>query len=254
MNSWQSRPWYTGSSPRTRGALSHDPSGRTMSGSSPRMRGALLPALLHDLADRIIPADAGSNYGRWDLGSVSEDHPRGCREHWPKSRTLMVTCGSSPRMRGAPSRWKVIVLSCRIIPADAGSTWFESSWGSAIRDHPRGCGEHDGILVAGPADPGSSPRMRGAHDSTTLGQAVERIIPADAGSTPWCQSILSPYVDHPRGCGEHGKLYIRAWSNGGSSPRMRGALPLLVRGHMGRGIIPADAGSTRRLHDPAISL
>lgn len=88
LNSWQSRPWYTGSSPRTRGALtwvpdtraesriipadarntvSHDPSGRTMSGLSPRMRGTL------DLCDRkgdgsrIIPADAGNTVGCYFL-------------------------------------------------------------------------------------------------------------------------------------------------------------------------------------------
>ena len=70
------------------------------------------------------------------------------------------------------------------------------------------------------------------------------IIPADAGSTKAgaCGSCIGR--DYPRGCGEHTKDYINRIRKAGSSPRMRGAPPLvwpvlcLIR------IIPADAGST----------
>ena len=50
--------------------------------------------------------------------------------------------------------------------------------------------------------------------------------------------------DHPRGCGEHSPLTTPDQSYPGSSPRMRGALPLPAGPVYCRRIIPADAGST----------
>ena len=51
--------------------------------------------------------------------------------------------------------------------------------------------------------------------------------------------------DHPRGCGEHRAGRTRAVRTGGSSPRMRGARATVCKKGHRRGIIPADAGSTR---------
>ena len=52
-----------------------------MSGSSPRMRGALSSLRVEDVADGIIPADAGSTYiDRYGIVHT-KDHPRGCGEH-----------------------------------------------------------------------------------------------------------------------------------------------------------------------------
>ena len=71
------------------------------------------------------------------------------------------------------------------------------------RDHPRGCGEHlIGLRQPGKRT-GSSPRMRGALIEQTDYELEQRIIPADAGSTPASLGPLSLGEDHPRGCGEH---------------------------------------------------
>ena len=51
--------------------------------------------------------------------------------------------------------------------------------------------------------------------------------------------------DHPRGCGEHAVAPIIGNIIRGSSPRMRGALSVINPYPPARGIIPADAGSTR---------
>ena len=51
-------------------------------------------------------------------------------------------------------------------------------------------------------------------------------------------------ADHPRGCGEHTMQDMLPGLQEGSSPRMRGALDLLVDLGARAGIIPADAGST----------
>ena len=71
----------------------------------------------------------------------------------------------------------------RIIPADAGSTVLTDMPAAVNADHPRGCGEHWIMSSDLLADPGSSPRMRGAHDGKREIVTIPRIIPADAGST-----------------------------------------------------------------------
>ena len=87
--------------------------------------------------------------------------------------------------------------------------------------------------------------MRGAlsddHDfATTVG-----IIPADAGSTVPQENIIILGEDHPRGCGERQSRDLRVRLRLGSSPRMRGARFANAIFPHRRGIIPADAGSTR---------
>ena len=86
-------------------------------------------------------------------------------------------------MRGAHGLGVVDVFRQRIIPADAGSTWFRPSPGHDRWDHPRGCGEHIRVENNGVRDVGSSPRMRGALGEPHGRRLARRIIPADAGST-----------------------------------------------------------------------
>ena len=86
--------------------------------------------------------------------------------------------------------------------------------------------------------------MRGALHTQGAERLVQRIIPADAGSTHNQRSLLRFHGDHPRGCGEH-LLEIHAkYVPLGSSPRMRGAHLLIVLPLIDVRIIPADAGST----------
>ena len=70
--------------------------------------------------------------------------------------------GSSPRMRGALTTAREVLITDGIIPADAGSTAILSRTHAGWRDHPRGCGEH--AMKGGRVtfSQGSSPRMRGA--------------------------------------------------------------------------------------------
>ena len=90
----------------------------------------------------------------------------------------------------------------------------------------------------------SSPRMQGALPSAENHSKHYRIIPADAGSTPRHTRGHPMCRDHPRECGEHRDRIRYGAGDLGSSPRMRGALDLLVDLGARPGIIPADAGST----------
>ena len=112
-------------------------------------------------------------------------------------------------MRGARDRQAQILAGGWIIPADAGSTFMAviaavidrdhpRGCGSTVQpppsketfeDHPRGCGEHPLSSVVRLAEPGSSPRMRGAQPRSTYDIPKSRIIPADAGSTLQIQAV-----------------------------------------------------------------
>ncbi len=236
-----------------------------MVGSSPRMRGALHP--LEDVVrdTGIIPADAGSTRGASRSTSPCRDHPRGCGEHPTFTVATRERRGSSPRMRGALTDPEPFPAAVGIIPADAGSTGLEPSACVPARDHPRGCGEHLGVIDdlrvdrgIIPADAGSteravieaaglvgsSPRMRGALEEERRRPPRGGIIPADAGSTQRGGIEHCGIRDHPRGCGEHTFVDDIRGAYEGSSPRMRGAPGIRLRVAVRRGIIPADAGST----------
>ncbi len=155
--------------------------------------------------------------------------------------------GSSPRMRGAQTDKTLFCRHIGIIPAYAGSTSCNERHRYCGRDHPRVCGEHDWVMDNVTNAQGSSPRMRGAQAKFDMEIAKDGIIPAYAGSTRHhCRNRQEPR-DHPRVCGEHTWLAIPTQSSPGSSPRMRGARGAVLVDQRGAGIIPAYAGSTRKL-------
>ena len=96
-------------------------------------------------------------------------------------------------------------------------------------------------------DLGSSPHTRGARIVGGDRGRLPRIIPAYAGSTPLRPPPSFPPRDHPRIRGEHQTIRKIAAELRGSSPHTRGARALLVRAVRPTGIIPAYAGSTRRV-------
>ena len=121
LESWtRSRDWD-----HPRGCGEHRPCTVTCwasMGSSPRMRGAPGYQPHHPRLQGIIPADAGSTRTAPTRPNSSRDHPRGCGEHFRACQQLRLSPGSSPRMRGAHTWMKGIMMAERIIPADAGST------------------------------------------------------------------------------------------------------------------------------------
>ena len=111
------------------------------------------------------------------------DHPRMCGEHWTAPGTRQPSLGSSPHVRGAQRQFRYHKLPSGIIPACAGSTHCPPTHLVSARDHPRMCGEHDGVQAILTTDKGSSPHVRGAHDTKHPTVRGRGIIPACAGST-----------------------------------------------------------------------
>ena len=175
----------------------------TRPGSSPHTRGARRRRRGKSAATRIIPAYAGSTPTRQRPSGSPRDHPRIRGEH-----LLTVSCrspreGSSPHTRGARGRARVYPISSRIIPAYAGSTALQPPRARRRRDHPRIRGEHRHNSWTNPLARGSSPHTRGARARPAQELAIERIIPAYAGSTPSQALRIDPRGDHPRIRGEH---------------------------------------------------
>ncbi len=106
-------------------------------------------------------------------------------------------------------------------------------------------GEHIGGHAHSVPSGGPSPRARGAPRVLAVHENAVGTIPACAGSTRRRPRPCSSPWDHPRVRGEHDPVSANAPSTVGPSPRARGALGDGGRRAVGRGTIPACAGSTR---------
>ena len=178
---------------------------------------------------------------RW---TIPADHPRIRGEHVRRPLRQGERLGSSPHTRGAPTSCRSWHSPLRIIPAYAGSTLAWSTIRATPPDHPRIRGEHGASEDAQHGGKGSSPHTRGALAGRELQLGGHRIIPAYAGSTiPHGQKSVSA-ADHPRIRGEHERVSDVSGARAGSSPHTRGALSERGDIGVGRGIIPAYAGST----------
>ena len=213
-------------------------------GSSPHVRGALSQLQCPCRWLGIIPACAGSTRtlrgfrtGRWD-------HPRMCGEHYVHRPQFDWDVGSSPHVRGARCFATVFLDGFGIIPACAGSTCPSRPSAATAGDHPRMCGEHRICCQSCKISTGSSPHVRGALVQDFLQGLSTGIIPACAGSTVSWRIRRPPCRDHPRMCGEHGRLATMPCRSPGSSPHVRGARAQGRITTAGSGIIPACAGST----------
>ena len=213
-------------------------------GSSPRMRGKHRLQELEEFRRRIIPAHAGQTNEYIQAIHVWTDHPRACGANSRSDSICARPTGSSPRMRGKPGVGQLGLGTPRIIPAHAGQTFCMSNFFSCGPDHPRACGANYPCSMSMPTGYGSSPRMRGKLDDLRDMLSRVRIIPAHAGQTASGFPHGERMPDHPRACGANNVSVTSDGAVSGSSPRMRGKLPLFFCSSAVRRIIPAHAGQT----------
>ena len=159
--------------------------------------------------------------------------------------TTCIGSGSSPRMRGKRQPADGLGESLRIIPAHAGQTFDGGLIWLFLSDHPRACGANVACSICSSAFFGSSPRMRGKRIPVYPYCREIRIIPAHAGQTDRKLPSNSSSTDHPRACGANCHVCYCLRLGAGSSPRMRGKLPLNPEYGLQWRIIPAHAGQTR---------
>ena len=107
--------------------------------------------------------------------------PRVCGEKPLRKRVCSSALGSPPRMRGKVGDHAVIGVHHRSTPAHAGKSHCSRRRATALRDHPRVCGEKGMFTLRRTADTGSPPRMRGKVDVVQVCKLGDRITPAYAG-------------------------------------------------------------------------
>ena len=176
-------------------------------------------------------------------GRISSPPIRG---HTTTKRVAVSSCGSPPRVRGAPLVMAARRPANRITPACTGSTLRDRLRGARQTDHPRVYGEHGRDVRQGGPLCGSPPRVRGALHEDDGHSSYPRITPACTGSTAQWSAEAEAAADHPRVYGEHGQR-IRVIGYG------IGALRDTSRGRVTPRITPACTGSTaERAAGPAV--
>ena len=215
-----------------------------VSGSSPRVRGK--PGLRAPRALRggLIPACAGKTRARPQSRDGGTAHPRVCGENSGRLAVRRVLGGSSPRVRGKPTKDLITTQRLRLIPACAGKTARWPWYRRPPAAHPRVCGENKVNPFTQPTTEGSSPRVRGKRSGVSQAQVSRGLIPACAGKTPSCPPGSGMSAAHPRVCGENPAPEKNPRIRSGSSPRVRGKRAYGAwRLRLCR-LIPACAGKT----------
>ena len=195
---------------------------KSANGSSPRVRGTRLRCRVVRGLTRFIPACAGNTITIPHPETEHPVHPRVCGEHGIGQFGVGLDVGSSPRVRGTLIWLSIKFHLFRFIPACAGNTRHRPPATQQYPVHPRVCGEHTIIDVWLGSPYGSSPRVRGTHETCPAKHFAERFIPACAGNTP---GQIVPFINqavHPRVCGEHSFTGFPDCHASGSSPRVRG--------------------------------
>ena len=111
------------------------------------MRGKGPPHRSEFLHTRITPAYAGKRLMPRNCPDCHQDHPRLCGEKLCWSFVRLGQAGSPPPMRGKVQDEKVENQRKRITPAYAGKRLLQRPELRVFRDHPRLCGEKQGLLA-----------------------------------------------------------------------------------------------------------
>ena len=139
---------------------------------------------------------------------------------------------------------KSLMQSIRITPAYAGKSRAGQATQVRVRDHPRVCGEKQGVPAVAGRNLGSPPRMRGKVLPLLHSPHPPGITPACAGKRLRIGVRYAQRKDHPRVCGEKRQGNMNKEVKVGSPPRMRGKVCESQGARHDGGSIPAHAGKS----------
>ena len=146
-------------------------------------------------------------------------------------------------MRGTRFCYRVCFLTSWFIPAYAGNADASIPTTRLLSVHPRICGERHLVFIALLRGVGSSPHMRGTLPEIQFSMLLIRFIPAYAGNAQQEPKESRSTPVHPRICGERTIARAPGRKGDGSSPHMRGTLPVWATASDSKRFIPAYAGN-----------
>ena len=191
-------------------------------GSSPLTRGKLTHAVSERETEGLIPAHAGKTDRARRWVAAHRAHPRSRGENPKPVAPPEPGWGSSPLTRGKHVAVRVLLRPDGLIPAHAGKTPYRQLRGGTSWAHPRSRGENLRGAHVRLGMSGSSPLTRGKPSETARQGIRRRLIPAHAGKTPSRSPRLNPAGAHPRSRGENGEAKVQDSLVEGSSPLTRG--------------------------------
>ena len=194
-------------------------------GSSPRLWGTPDFSGYKRRVIRFIPTPVGNTHSLLFAILASSVHPHACGEH--------------------ASKFSVLHNLQRFIPTPVGNTKFLCVFPPLCAVHPHACGEHKQSFVKTFLQLGSSPRLWGTPDFSSLSCHHMRFIPTPVGNTFQGRAPGDPLTVHPHACGEHAhspNLFDLAYH--GSSPRLWGTLTVGFRVISRPRFIPTPVGNT----------
>ena len=208
--------------------------------SPPRMRGRRDLMLYPSHLLSVTPAYAGKTVLIVSTTLLMVSHPRVCGEDRVCASDFRRRNGSPPRMRGRRQRLPPRDRRHGITPAYAGKTKYALRDASRRADHPRVCGERQGLAHEFQRRSGSPPRVRGALAGVDHRRIFRRITPAYAGKVTPDDVNEFGVTDHPRVCGEGYRPPEKSITNCCELLILRhsGKQPLCPRYEHGRGFRP----------------
>ncbi len=158
-----------------------------------------------------------------DRGAGAKNHPRVCGDQRLSICIMVGTKESPPRVRGSVIRHVYGSVSSGITPACAGISPRLHFDARQYRNHPRVCGDQQGVLPVKNVLRESPPRVRGSDEDLTSFAGRSRITPACAGIR-WMLKIVNGRIwNHPRVCGDQAKKQQEGHAVMESPPRVRGS-------------------------------
>ena len=154
----------------------------------------------------------------------------------------MSAAGTSPRVRGKRAGGPRPAPRRGYIPACAGEAGGRPGARPGTGVHPRVCGGSPRSSTAPATKAGTSPRVRGKPQFTSVEGEEVRYIPACAGEAARRPLHHRPGAVHPRVCGGSSLRSRISSSDNGTSPRVRGKRRLWNWGKTPMRYIPACAG------------
>ena len=116
-------------------------------GSPPRVRGKEEMNLERVYKLGITPACAGKRALVRSGYAAARDHPRVCGEKKTELKLCVKLLGSPPRVRGKGIKIRLCGPLVGITPACAGKSIFVQRSINHGKDHPRVCGEKNGVVL-----------------------------------------------------------------------------------------------------------
>ncbi|CAB1083928.1 hypothetical protein D1AOALGA4SA_11462 [Olavius algarvensis Delta 1 endosymbiont] len=193
---------------------------------------------------RFIPTPVGNTIIVSSSWPVEPVHPHACGEHKAAPIEWRIFVGSSPRLWGTLGTGGVAHKQDRFIPTPVGNTGRSRCWSASSPVHPHACGEHGRVNTGSKVMSGSSPRLWGTPAVAGMPGTKNRFIPTPVGNTTSIKSFSVLYPVHPHACGEHEYSTRGRPLRRGSSPRLWGTPPVILKPGIYSRFIPTPVGNT----------